>query len=461
MDLFNEGIDFPDVRVLMFLRPTESKTVFMQQLGRGLRLCSGKEKVVVLDFIGNYKKANKIRQYLAKKSTEQRNSSNGRIERIVYEYASKCDVHFEAEVEEILDSQDRAGIAVSKEDLVDAYYKLSEQLGRKPTQEEINSKGEFKIAKYVSIFGSWIKFLREMGEFTEASYHYPQGVHLGHVLCILRIIAENKRRGSVIDEKFVRMRGNLEDGRLGAYQRQTKYKLQGLMEMGLVTDDRTFGPSETYELSLTPEGKNFYDTLKPLMNKMDFSFNAGSEGIPSWDMKLEPQEFNLQLWNFKGDKQKRGVVLMTLLGMHAISQMLNYIYRVERKKEIAKSAVYSGFFKSPFVQQYCDQNGIEIATEEGAKHRCPFLINLLEAMGIVSRTRSSIVVNKFLVSKKTILLQAKESEGDIGKRINKLNEYLATNKSGFNDEEISLFREAFGKDFLTDKYYLNNFEILV
>ena len=83
MDLFNEGIDFPDVRVLMFLRPTESKTVFMQQLGRGLRLCSGKEKVVVLDFIGNYKKANKIRQYLAKKSTEQRNSSNGRIERIV------------------------------------------------------------------------------------------------------------------------------------------------------------------------------------------------------------------------------------------------------------------------------------------------------------------------------------------------------------------------------------------
>ena len=335
VDLFNEGIDFPDVRVLMFLRPTESKTVFMQQLGRGLRLCSGKEKVVVLDFIGNYKKANKIRQYLAKKSTEQRNSSNGRIERIVYEYASKCDVHFDAEVEEILDSQDRAGIAVSKEDLVDAYYKLSEQLGRKPTQEEINSEGEFKIAKYVSIFGSWIKFLREMGEFTEASYHYPQGVHLGHVLYILKIIAENKRKGSLIDEKFVRMRGNLEDGRLGAYQRQTKYKLQGLMEMGLVTDDRAFGPAETYELSLTPEGKNFYTTLKPLMNKMDFGFNEGAEGIPSWDMKLEPQEFNLQLWNFiKGDKQKRDVVLKTLLGMHAVSQMLNYIYRVERKKKL-------------------------------------------------------------------------------------------------------------------------------
>ncbi len=56
VDLFNEGVDFPDLRVLLFLRPTESKTVFFQQLGRGLRLCGGKENVVIIDFIGNYKK---------------------------------------------------------------------------------------------------------------------------------------------------------------------------------------------------------------------------------------------------------------------------------------------------------------------------------------------------------------------------------------------------------------------
>ena len=38
VDLFNEGVDFPNVQVLLFLRPTESKTVFLQQLGRGLPL---------------------------------------------------------------------------------------------------------------------------------------------------------------------------------------------------------------------------------------------------------------------------------------------------------------------------------------------------------------------------------------------------------------------------------------
>ncbi len=53
VDIFNEGIDIPEVDTLLFLRPTESLTVFLQQLGRGLRLCDGKECVTVLDFVGN------------------------------------------------------------------------------------------------------------------------------------------------------------------------------------------------------------------------------------------------------------------------------------------------------------------------------------------------------------------------------------------------------------------------
>jgi len=52
VDLFNEGVDIPEIDTVMFLRPTESLTVFLQQLGRGLRLCDGKEHLTVLDFIG-------------------------------------------------------------------------------------------------------------------------------------------------------------------------------------------------------------------------------------------------------------------------------------------------------------------------------------------------------------------------------------------------------------------------
>ena len=51
VDIYNEGVDIPEVNTVLFLRPTESLTVFLQQLGRGLRLCEGKEFLTVMDFI--------------------------------------------------------------------------------------------------------------------------------------------------------------------------------------------------------------------------------------------------------------------------------------------------------------------------------------------------------------------------------------------------------------------------
>ncbi|MBQ6538781.1 MAG: DEAD/DEAH box helicase family protein [Bacilli bacterium] len=53
VDILNEGVDIPQINMVLFLRPTESQTVFIQQLGRGLRKYPGKEYVTVLDFIGN------------------------------------------------------------------------------------------------------------------------------------------------------------------------------------------------------------------------------------------------------------------------------------------------------------------------------------------------------------------------------------------------------------------------
>lgn len=56
VDLYNEGVDIPEIDTVLFLRPTESATVFLQQLGRGLRLCPGKDCLTVLDFIGRANK---------------------------------------------------------------------------------------------------------------------------------------------------------------------------------------------------------------------------------------------------------------------------------------------------------------------------------------------------------------------------------------------------------------------
>ncbi|SFN80769.1 DUF3427 domain-containing protein [Salegentibacter flavus] len=53
VDIFNEGVDIPNIDTVLFLRPTESLTVFLQQLGRGLRLAENKDCLTVLDFVGN------------------------------------------------------------------------------------------------------------------------------------------------------------------------------------------------------------------------------------------------------------------------------------------------------------------------------------------------------------------------------------------------------------------------
>lgn len=70
VDIFNEGVDIPEVDTLLFLRPTESLTIFLQQLGRGLRLFDGKECCTVLDFVGNsrpeYDFAEKFRALVGK-----------------------------------------------------------------------------------------------------------------------------------------------------------------------------------------------------------------------------------------------------------------------------------------------------------------------------------------------------------------------------------------------------------
>jgi hypothetical protein len=63
VDLFNEGVDVPEVDTVLMLRPTDSPVLFLQQLGRGLRIASGKDHLTVIDFIGNH------RSFLAKPRT--------------------------------------------------------------------------------------------------------------------------------------------------------------------------------------------------------------------------------------------------------------------------------------------------------------------------------------------------------------------------------------------------------
>lgn len=463
VDLFNEGVDFPDLQVLLFLRPTESKTVFVQQLGRGLRLCGGKDNVTILDFISNYQKANKIREYLSKGKSEQKNPKTGRIEKIIYEYSPKCEVHFDTEVEQILDSQDKAGREITKEDLIAAYYDLAETLGRKPTQQEINEQGEFKVARYLTLFGSWVKFLREIGEFTEMNYIFPPSVHLGHILHILKLMRKKNLSSTLLDEKYVRLRGNYNEGELGVLQRSTKYKIQCAMELGILVDDRKLG-NEEFILKLTPDGEKLADLFSELLKNINDNFKTKKENLPNWDMIESTGYFNERIYNFisKPENLEAKILFQNLcIEMPAVSLMVNYLLKILRKKSVMKNYIYENFFKTPFVTSFCDQNGIDISSDEGAKRRCPLLLNILESIGIISQTTREIIMNKFVISTATLSLVYKEDFKKIDERIENLWNYSLTKEITFPKHEQSLFKETFGKEFLSEDYFLADYEKII
>ncbi|MCK8058408.1 MULTISPECIES: DEAD/DEAH box helicase [unclassified Fusibacter] len=95
VDLYNEGVDLPFVNTVLFLRPTESATVFIQQLGRGLRLDEGKEVLTVLDFIGQAHKEYDYRMKFQKLVGRTNHSINDEIEHGFSSVPRNCFIQLE------------------------------------------------------------------------------------------------------------------------------------------------------------------------------------------------------------------------------------------------------------------------------------------------------------------------------------------------------------------------------
>ncbi|NTV60615.1 MAG: DEAD/DEAH box helicase family protein [Chlorobiaceae bacterium] len=459
VDLFNEGMDFPNVRILLFLRPTESKTIFIQQLGRGLRLCSGKDRVKVLDFIGNYKRANQIRKYLSKgQSFGSVTKGNGH--KIEYEYSTGCEVIFNERVEEILDRQDVQEMGISRDELKDAYFALAETLGRKPSRTDLE-QSEYKVANYTRVFGTWVAFLREIGEYTEASYHYPQGTHLGHILSILKVFGSGLRSETHFDDKYIRLRGGLDEDRLGIYQRQIKYKLQAAMELGILPDDRNYSTHEITPLELTPKGQALYDAFRPLLDQLDLDFPFDADGIPSTKMHESDDYYNQAIRShISTSSVARKAAYHIFLQMHAVQQMLAFLYHIIRSPAVERNTVYEQFFQSPFVRQYCDQEGIDEATLEAARRRCPFLLNILAACDVIDTERTRITIKKLMLMPSLFKPHHREETERTKARMQSFIAAWPHSSSMVADDDLCIIRELFGHTILTSDYYLREYETI-
>lgn len=166
VDVLNEGADFPHVECLLFLRPTESKRIFYQQLGRGLRRYVGKPYCVVIDFIGNFKNAYRIVEYQSLLPLEVDDSASllrtQRTAKEILNLPLGCQVNFDARVIEIFERQvldpryaTRHNIARI---LLFQYRRLWQRLGYKPSRRDVDRNSLLDSRFYQMVFGSWTRF---------------------------------------------------------------------------------------------------------------------------------------------------------------------------------------------------------------------------------------------------------------------------------------------------------------
>ena len=133
VDMFNEGVDIPSVDMVMFLRPTESPIVFLQQLGRGLRKSKGKEYLNVLDFIGNYEKAGSVR-YLLTGSSKLERGSYDPADRS--DFPDDCQIDFDMRLIDLFSEMDKKRLKL-KDKIVNEYLRVKDLLERAPSRLEL------------------------------------------------------------------------------------------------------------------------------------------------------------------------------------------------------------------------------------------------------------------------------------------------------------------------------------
>ncbi len=162
VDLFNEGINVPNCDSVIFLRSTSSKTIFIQQLGRGLRKFKNKDDVLILDFTGNSKN-NSLSFEVLSNIVEKNIIDDFNKQKIKIPNKEEFKLEFGDKIKIRLNSYKLESLCfknINKEDCINEYFKTKKELGRKPDLKEL------KISQHIfnKLFGGYKDFLIEIGE---------------------------------------------------------------------------------------------------------------------------------------------------------------------------------------------------------------------------------------------------------------------------------------------------------
>lgn len=170
VDVFNEGVDLPQVDTVMMLRPTESRILWLQQLGRGLRKAERKERLTVIDYIGNHRTFLVKPQTLlleilggSKLSDAELSWALKKLQAGELDLPAGCEIVYDLATVDILKGLLKTD---SRQDALRLFYEdFAELQNERPTASEAYHEGYNPRTKE---HGSWLEFVRKMGGLTPA-----------------------------------------------------------------------------------------------------------------------------------------------------------------------------------------------------------------------------------------------------------------------------------------------------
>ena len=195
VDIFNEGVDIPSANLIVMLRPTESAIVFVQQLGRGLRRHEGKDYVLVLDFIGNYKKSYLIPIALSGDRTYNKDNLRRFIQegnRIIPGCSTiNFDEVSEKRIYKLLDEEKFSSVKLIRGE----YQALKNMLGRVPSLMDFYENGAIDVQL---IFGN-----NNLGSYHAFLAKYEKGYHVKFTKAqeqMLRFVSQKLASGKRVQD---------------------------------------------------------------------------------------------------------------------------------------------------------------------------------------------------------------------------------------------------------------------
>ncbi len=168
IDKFNEGIDVPQLNIVIFLRTTSSNTIFDQQLGRGSRLFPGKDKLLVLDFVANCERISMIYD-LFQKIQESKEKMKARFltpreEDLIIDFGN---FNFLEVSKDVVAMLKRIKTGYTKEILLDQLVKFASGLKSLPTRRLVDQQARMGLmadsTTFSKVFGSWTLAMKALG----------------------------------------------------------------------------------------------------------------------------------------------------------------------------------------------------------------------------------------------------------------------------------------------------------